>query len=282
MRIVFLFLILLCTAKLKSQVLCGTAGEGGTVTITAPPGNVFITVEFASYGTPNGSCGSFTFGSCHSNSSGTVCYNAFVGRSTATVGANNGVFGDPCVGTVKRLYVQVRYDALVPLNLLSFTARKLSDNQVRLDWSSEEEVNSSHFIVERSSDGKSFEDVGIVIADGAGSGKYSFTTDMSSPTGIHFFRLKIIDRDKKIKFSNVVRINSGLSLTKLSLYPNPADHFVTVTNNKPNEAVITNVHGIILKKTMLVNGTQTIDVSGFRTGVYFIKTSDAALRFVKR
>jgi hypothetical protein len=47
-----------------SQTVCGTADENGAVNIMAPAGNVFTSVTFASYGTPNGVCGSFTIGSC--------------------------------------------------------------------------------------------------------------------------------------------------------------------------------------------------------------------------
>jgi hypothetical protein len=86
---------------------CGTTGEGGTITITAPTGMIFIRRDFSSYGTPNGSCGAFTIGGCNSASSNSS--NFALNQNSASVGATNGNFGDPCYGTAKRMYVQWSY-----------------------------------------------------------------------------------------------------------------------------------------------------------------------------
>ncbi len=80
----------------NAQVLSGTANENGIVTLTAPPGNVFTSVEFASYGTPNGACNSFTIGGCHAANSIAIVSAALVGMSSANISATNAVFGDPC------------------------------------------------------------------------------------------------------------------------------------------------------------------------------------------
>jgi len=85
---------------------CSTAGEGGTCSDTAPSGFSFIRVDFSSYGTPNGGCGSFSIGGCNSGSSNG--YNPTPTTSYA-VGATNGNWGDPCGGTVKRMYIQMSW-----------------------------------------------------------------------------------------------------------------------------------------------------------------------------
>jgi hypothetical protein len=87
--------------------VCGTANEGGTVAMTAPAGTVFTSVEFASYGTPTGTCGAFVLGACHAANSVTIVSGYLIGNGgTINIPATNGVFGDPCVGTAKRLYIQ--------------------------------------------------------------------------------------------------------------------------------------------------------------------------------
>lgn len=282
MRIACFLLVFLFSEQLRAQVVCGTANENGSVTLTAPAGHVFTSIEFASYGTPGGSCGSFTFGGCHSASSATVCNNTFVGQNSATVTASNGVFGDPCVGTVKRLNVQARYDVLVPLTLTSFNARKLSADKIVLEWTSAAEINTSHFVIEKSNDGKSFEEAGMVTAAGEGSGKYSYTTSISPAVPQYFYRLKMVDKDGKLKFSNIIRVNVGLAAVMTMAYPNPAGSFLTVINEKREEAIVTNIHGIFIKKIILLNGTQSIDLAGLLPGIYFLKTSSSAIRFIKR
>jgi hypothetical protein len=89
--------------------ICATAGEGNSATLTAPPGAVFTYVGFASYGTPGGTCPAFTIGVCHAANSRSVVENYLLGNNTASIPADNGVFGDPCYGVGKSLYVSATY-----------------------------------------------------------------------------------------------------------------------------------------------------------------------------
>lgn len=84
---------------------CATAGEGGTASATVPSGYVIKRIDFVSYGTPNGSCGSYTVGGCHAGYN----LNSAIGSTSFSLGANNAIFGDPCGGTPKRLYIQVSH-----------------------------------------------------------------------------------------------------------------------------------------------------------------------------
>ncbi len=84
---------------------CDTVEEGATLYLTCPTG-VVTTIDFASYGTPGGVCGTFWLGSCNAGSSVNIVKAACLGQPACSVEANNTVFGDPCVGTHKRLYVQ--------------------------------------------------------------------------------------------------------------------------------------------------------------------------------
>ncbi|MBK9358597.1 MAG: hypothetical protein IPN08_14650 [Bacteroidales bacterium] len=88
---------------------CATATENATATVTAPAGKVIVHILFASYGTPNGTCGAFTYGACNAASSFTIVENYLLGNNSGAIPATNGVFTDPCVGTLKRLYVEAVY-----------------------------------------------------------------------------------------------------------------------------------------------------------------------------
>jgi hypothetical protein len=90
-------------------VICATPAENSTAILTAPSGNVFTTVGFASYGLPAGTCQAFTIGGCNATTSQSVTESYLLGLNTASIGANNTTFTDPCVGTVKQLYVQATY-----------------------------------------------------------------------------------------------------------------------------------------------------------------------------
>lgn len=97
------------TVVKNARFVCGTVGENGTINLSAPLGEVFTAVDFASYGTPNGACGSYTIGACHAANSSALTGAAFLGNNSGSITASNGVFGDPCGGTLKRMYVQLHY-----------------------------------------------------------------------------------------------------------------------------------------------------------------------------
>ncbi|CAL5416749.1 unnamed protein product [Camellia sinensis] len=83
-------------------------------------GYTISSIEFASYGTPGGSCQKFSRGNCHSPNSLSVVSQACQGRNSCSVGISNAVFGgDPCHGTVKTLAVEAK---CVPSSTIGFSA----------------------------------------------------------------------------------------------------------------------------------------------------------------
>ncbi len=282
MKIFFTFIFFFFSVYINAQTLCGTTSEGGTITLTAPAGNVFTSINFASYGTPNGSCGSFTIGSCHAANSTTICSAVFVGNNSASINATNGVFGDPCGGTFKRLYIEATYSLTLPLTLISFTAKKIEAGKIRLDWLSENEINTSAFIIERSTDGILFEAAGSVPARGISGNSYSFTNTIPGAMSIYYYRLKMVDKDNRYQYSNIVRINNNLADIKLSVFPVPANNFITITSNKQQEAVIINGCGQSIKNILLTGGSQLLNIGKLNSGVYFIKTGDGVMKFIKK
>jgi hypothetical protein len=90
----------------SSVRVCVMVDENENLTVTCPAGTTVLTVDFASYGTPTGACGSFAASDCHATTSQAVFDAACVGVDTCTVAADNATFGDPCNGTLKHLYVE--------------------------------------------------------------------------------------------------------------------------------------------------------------------------------
>ncbi|KAH7833498.1 hypothetical protein Vadar_006946 [Vaccinium darrowii] len=85
-------------------------------------GHKISTIQFASYGTPRGSCQKFSKGNCHSPNSLPLVSEACVGRNSCSIGISNTVFrDDPCHGTVKTLAVEAR---CVPSQSIGFSAMK--------------------------------------------------------------------------------------------------------------------------------------------------------------
>ena len=112
----FASLLIIATLNYQSAVavtgtVSGVVNEGQTLTLTAPGGTLFTSVVFASYGTPNSGSTPYSLGGCHASNSSTLVGSAFIGLNSASISADNNVFGDPCGGTYKKLAVTLNYES---------------------------------------------------------------------------------------------------------------------------------------------------------------------------
>jgi hypothetical protein len=163
----------------------------------------------------------------------------------------------------------------LPLKLLSFSALP-KEGAVLLQWNTASEVNTSHFEVERSTDGRSFSSIGRVPA-GQRSGQYSFA-DRQPATAVSFYRLRMVDVDSKHTFSGTVAVRLSLNST-LQVYPNPARQATAITIQSKGSGVETirlfDASGRCLKTehVMVAEGInrKQIDLNGLPGGVYYIR-----------
>ena len=92
-------------------IVCGSVAEHKILVLTAPAGYLFDMVMFASFGTPDGSCNSYSASSdCDFPNSVAIVGRYCLGKSSCTLNATNTFFGsDPCRSTVKTLSVQLHF-----------------------------------------------------------------------------------------------------------------------------------------------------------------------------
>jgi hypothetical protein len=126
------------TSSVTTGTINATADENGNLQLTAPAGGLITAINFASYGTPNGTAGSFTIGGCNAANSKSIVEGYALGKNSVTIPANNAVFSDPCYGTIKRLYVTATYQVSVAasattVSSLTFNCSKIGANTVTLN-----------------------------------------------------------------------------------------------------------------------------------------------------
>ncbi|XP_065865856.1 beta-galactosidase 8 [Euphorbia lathyris] len=81
--------------------------SGPVLSLECPhPNQVISSIKFASFGTPQGSCGTYSHGKCSSTSALSVVKKACVGSKSCRVGVSISTFGDPCVAVRKSLAVE--------------------------------------------------------------------------------------------------------------------------------------------------------------------------------
>lgn len=70
------------------------------------PSQIITSIKFASFGTPQGDCGSFNHGECSSDNVLAQVQEACVGLESCSVAVSTKKFGDPCEGVKKSLAVE--------------------------------------------------------------------------------------------------------------------------------------------------------------------------------
>ena len=167
----------------------------------------------------------------------------------------------------------------MPLKLLSFNAA-VKNKKVQLQWRTANEVNVDAFDVQQSTDGSSFNTIGKVEANNStATNNYNFA-DPALLEGVRYYRLKMLDKDGSFTYSRIVVVNTSAA-QKLSVYPNPASSFITVTHERSrdnNRLQVVTADGRIVQIIPLAFGaTQTtIDVSQLAKGAYFIRLENSA------
>lgn len=186
----------------------------------------------------------------------------------------------------------------LPVSLTSFVAN-LNDNKVILKWSTASEINLNHFIVERSLNGTTFNEVGMAFANGATNSNtdYLYPDNISGvASDIIYYRLKMVDIDGKVQYSSIriIRISKNEEKSiSLSAYPNPvvSELRVTIPANWQNKNVIYQIfalNGKLMNSKQTANSsqTETLNTEKLSSGIYIIKaicnTESAIQKFVKQ
>ena len=211
--------------------------------------------------------------------------NSDISSLTARVGAQN--IGNRDDVRYRSIYFKnfVYPNSPLPLKLLSFSAA-LNKSNVNLNWATAEEINVSHFVIEKSTDGTKFSEAGTVFANGNTSKEihYSFTDEVNEDRGtVIYYRLRSVDIDGKAEYSStrMIRISNGSAdIISILTYPNPVTNELRITipanwQNKKVSYELYNANGQIAKKTETANGsqTETLNVSGLNTGFYIVRVA---------
>ena len=110
----------------------------------------------------------------------------------------------------------------LPVELSSFVGRHLGDGAVRLQWRTQSETNNAGFAVEQRRDRGAFREVGFVPGAGTTSDPqdYRYRIDDVVP-GSYGFRLRQVDHDGSVAYSETAQIQVGVATTVWMRGPSP-------------------------------------------------------------
>ncbi len=127
----------------------------------------------------------------------------------------------------------------LPVTLLNFNAN-YTGTSVKLNWNTANEINVKNYIIQRSTDGINFINIGVVHAIGNSySNTYSYI-DATFNGDKLYYRLQSVDLNGTYKNSTIIIINTKLK-NQLQVFPNPTTDFITIVTLKSSKQTIFNI-----------------------------------------
>jgi len=161
----------------------------------------------------------------------------------------------------------------LPVKFLQFTAKDFTGyNELR--WKTTNEQNISYYEIEFSSDGVNYTSVGKVNAvNNPSENNYSFHHFISAFTKL-FYKIKIIDRDGRITYSDIVILDKKQTAS-IKIYPTLIrDGRLNILSDKPLEEMIifsTDGRKVYQDELNNLSGSINISLPHLQEGVYIIQ-----------
>ena len=163
-------------------------------------------------------------------------------------------------------HVYTNVNAALPVTIVNFTGKK-ENNDNLLTWQVANELNLSHYELEKSIDGQNFSFLAKINADGKSN--YSYTDDVSSFSGVTFYRLKSVDIDGHFNYSGIIKIQSITNSWLVTVNPNPVVKNLKVNIESPVQdkgtLIIYDLSGrqLLKQNIQIAAGNNVLDINEF-------------------
>jgi len=161
----------------------------------------------------------------------------------------------------------------LPVKLVSFDAA-INNNKVDLAWVTATETDNAYFILERSNDAQTWED--LTKMDGAGTSRYNTTynyTDEMPQSGMNYYRLKQVDANGTATYSRILAVKAADKQNAIALYPNPNNgeniHFTGMENAADWSIKVVNTSSAVVYQAASI--TEQVSLPSLQAGMYFVQ-----------
>lgn len=176
---------------------------------------------------------------------------------------------------------------LLPVELVYFDAN-LENGRVKIEWTTETEINNDYFMIEKTRDGINWENVGKV--NGAGNSVSTLNYSIYDPnpyTGISYYRLTQYDFDGSFSRSDIKSVVYNPSDIEISVFPNPITENEVTFNmngvvNQDFDLKIFDMTGRLVQSSShkMTNGNNTITLTRtLEKGAYLFKLMNGEQSF---
>ncbi len=166
------------------------------------------------------------------------------------------------------------FNALLPVELISFDVITLSNQTSKLQWQTAVEINNEGFDIERKCDTTLWNTLATVLP--VIDGKYTFI-DHNPFQGINYYRLKQVDFDGTYTYSPIKSVY--IEKTKLEIYPNPVRSRLFIQGDPGTFFQVFDCHGKKYKDGIVKD--RSIDMTDLPSGFYVLSINGKNKKFVK-
>lgn len=177
----------------------------------------------------------------------------------------------------------------LPLTLLGFSGASSPTGNL-LQWTTTQEMNTSHFDIEWSDDGLKFVKIGTEQAGGYTTSTTEYKYLHSRPVnGYNFYRLKMVDNDGRYTYSAIIKLSAQISNSGITVFPNPVTNRLQLNiQASKNELIVFHLYSAagkwVASKTFTVlkgNNSLAWDITTAAAGLYFISSGSKEYQTMK-
>ncbi|MCX6208411.1 MAG: hypothetical protein NTZ59_02625 [Bacteroidetes bacterium] len=170
---------------------------------------------------------------------------------------------------------------VVPLSLSALGAiPKPENNTILVYWNTANEINTSYFIIEQSTDARTFKSCAEVAAIGKGNNSYYYNI---AKNNVQYIRLKMVDKNGTYSYSNIIHITTNDKQDAISI-ASPTKGILKINVIAASlhnaKASLVNGEGKVVKTFTLKQGYQNIDIATLPSGLYYVQVNDVVRKFV--
>ncbi len=165
----------------------------------------------------------------------------------------------------------------LPVEMLSFKGKQ-QENYNFISWSTASEINSSHFELQRSIDGRNFVTISKITAAGNTTQVQQYGYKDYAVSQSAYYRLKVVDLDGSYEWSDIIFVTQTDKAALLA-YPNPtATGMFNIRLAKAEEVSIqvSDISGRIIPLSFIRTGSEFRPETALQPGVYIIRTGARA------
>jgi hypothetical protein len=168
---------------------------------------------------------------------------------------------------------------VLPIEMSLLSAQLNANNEPVLIWKTFTEAGNEGFNIQRSDDGKNWNNIAFIESKNQSPANYNFT-DHYKLSGKMYYRIAQQDENGTENYSNIAMlIGSSNSKFSVMIFPNPSKNIVSIQTVQGDVLGFTysifNQLGQKIISNVTSGNTTAVNISNLATGLYFVKIQSA-------